>query len=158
MCIIIMVSTNESIKKHQTDIKNIERKINAIRINNKLTDSNRFRKLNPLIMKLSQAKIKESTMKDRRKKEQSGKTRTPKRERTMSQKTSPPRSPLQFNETGNITERNLWEQKLKNATTLSQLNTVYRQGARIFHTNKGGSNVNFIMWKNSYNRRKRNLT
>ena len=153
-----MVSTNESIKKHQTDIKNIEKKINAIRINNKLTDSNRFRKLTPLILKLSQAKIKESTMKERRKKEQYGKTRTPIRERTMSQKTLPLRTPLRFKETANITERNLWEQKLKNATTLAQLNKVYRQGARVFHTNKGGSNVNFIMWRNSYNRRKRNLT
>ena len=110
-----MVSTNESIKKHQTDIKNIKEKINAIQRNNKLTDSNRFRKLTPLIMKLGQAEIKESTMKERRKKEQSGKTRTPKRERTMSQKTSPPRSPLRFNKTDNITERNLWEQKLKSA-------------------------------------------
>jgi len=158
MCIIIMVSTNESIKKHQNDIKNIEKKINTIQKNNKLTDSNRFRKLTPLILKLGQAKMKESTMKDRRKKEQSGKTRTPIRERTMSQKTLPPRSPLRFNETVNITERNLWEQKLKNATTLAQLNRVYRQGARFFHTNKGGSNVNFILWKDSYNRRKRNLT
>lgn len=153
-----MVSTNESIEKLQTDIKNIRKKINAIQRNNTLTDSNRSRKLTPLILELGQAIIKESTMKDRRNKEQSGKTRTPKRERTMSQKSLPQRSPLRFNKTGNITERNLWEQKLKNATTLSQLNTVYRQGARIFHTNKGGSNINFIMWKNSYNRRKRNLT
>ena len=49
------------------------------------------------------------------------------------------------------------EQQLKNAKTLTQLSSVYRKGALFFHSNKGGTNINFILWRNLYNRRKRNL-
>ena len=51
----------------------------------------------------------------------------------------------------------LLEQQLKNAKTLTQLSSVYRKGALFFHSNKGGTNINFILWRNLYNRRKRNL-
>jgi len=54
-------------------------------------------------------------------------------------------------------KKNLLEQQLKNAKTLTQLSSVYRKGALFFHSNKGGTNINFILWRNLYNRRKRNL-
>jgi hypothetical protein len=54
-------------------------------------------------------------------------------------------------------KQNLLEQQLKNAKTLTQLSSVYRKGALFFHSNKGGTNINFILWRNLYNRRKRNL-
>lgn len=54
-------------------------------------------------------------------------------------------------------KKNLLEQQLKNAKTLTQLSSVYRKGALLFHSNKGGTNINFILWRNLYNRRKRNL-
>jgi len=54
-------------------------------------------------------------------------------------------------------QKNLLEQQLKNAKTLTQLSSVYRKGALFFHSNKGGTNINFILWRNLYNRRKRNL-
>jgi len=54
-------------------------------------------------------------------------------------------------------KKNLLEQQLKNAKTLTQLSSVYRKGALFFHYNKGGTNINFILWRNLYNRRKRNL-
>ena len=54
-------------------------------------------------------------------------------------------------------KKNLLEQQLKNAKTLTQLSSVYRKGALFFHSDKGGTNINFILWRNLYNRRKRNL-
>ena len=54
-------------------------------------------------------------------------------------------------------KKNLLEQQLKNAKTLTQLSSVYRKGALVFHSNKGGNNINFILWRNLYNRRRRNL-
>ena len=54
-------------------------------------------------------------------------------------------------------KKNLLEQQLKNAKTLTQLSSVYRKGALFFQSNKGGTNINFILWRNLYNRRKRNL-
>ena len=54
-------------------------------------------------------------------------------------------------------KKNLLEQQLKNAKTLTQLSSVYRKGALFFHSNKGGTNINFILRRNLYNRRKRNL-
>ena len=35
-------------------------------------------------------------------------------------------------------KKNLLEQQLKNAKTLTQLSSVYRKGALFFHSNKGG--------------------
>ena len=54
-------------------------------------------------------------------------------------------------------KKNLLEQQLINAKTLTQLSSVYRKGALFFHSDKGGTNINFILWRNLYNRRKRNL-
>ena len=51
-------------------------------------------------------------------------------------------------------KKNLLEQQLKNAKTLSNLKKIYKKGALIKHPNKGGTKSNFQKWKSLFDARK----